>query len=76
MEEIEILTTQIGEFVFTEIDNVERIEYEEGAGKLTAFTINMEKGTSYTLIIRKNGSRWERAAREMSWGRPHDTSQV
>ena len=51
MSETEILTTQIGELVSTEIEEVENVEYTKDNGELTAFTIVMKSGKRFILAI-------------------------
>ena len=53
MSEVEILTTQIGEFVSVEMDDVERVDYTSESGGLTAFTIVMKNGRRYVLAIKE-----------------------
>ena len=48
------MITLIGEFVYTEIDDVNCIEYvNEKNGRQTAFIIKMENGQQYTLEIKE-----------------------
>ena len=51
MSETEILTTQIGELVLTEIEEVERVEYAKDNGELSAFTIVMKSGKRFILAV-------------------------
>lgn len=48
------ITTLIGEFVYTEIDDVNSVEYtKDENGEPTAFTIKMESGKQYTVEIQE-----------------------
>jgi len=47
----EMLLTQIGEFVSSEVDDVNKIDYKKENGELTAFTITMESGKKFMLTI-------------------------
>ena len=51
--EIEILMTTIGELVYTEMDEVDKIEYAKD--KLSAFTIVMLNGKRYMLELKPVG---------------------
>jgi len=51
--EIEVLTTIIGEFVATVIDEVDRVEYAKDNDKMTAFTILMNSGNRYSLAVKE-----------------------
>lgn len=53
MTETEKIITQIGEFVYTEIDDVNRIEYTKDKDELTAFTVFMENGKRYAVHIKE-----------------------
>lgn len=53
MNEAEKIIVQIGEFVSTEMDEVNRIEYTKDKEKLTAFTVHMENGKRYTVHIKE-----------------------
>ena len=49
MSEAESIFALIGEFVYTEIDCVDRVEYAKEKNELTSFTIVMENGNRYAL---------------------------
>jgi len=51
MSEVEKLTTEIGELVSMEIDEVEKVEYTKENDKLVAFIIFMKSGKKYLLAI-------------------------
>jgi len=51
MQEIEKLTTHIGELVATEIDGVEEIKYIKNDIALVAFTITLKNGKSYLVAV-------------------------
>jgi len=51
MSEAEKITTLIGEFVSTEIEDVKEVKYTKEKEKLTAFTIIMKSGKQYILAI-------------------------
>ena len=51
MKEIEKLITYIGEFVYTEIDDVEDIDYTKENGQLVAFTIYMRNKKQYLITV-------------------------
>lgn len=53
MTEAEKLTTAIGEFVYSEIDDVNRLEYTKDKDGLTAFTTVMENGKRYAVNIKE-----------------------
>lgn len=54
MNAFEIITL-IGEFVSTEIDGVDSVEYaKEQNGDPTAFTVQMESGKRYSVEIKEN----------------------
>jgi len=53
MIEIEKLLTQIGEFAYTEIDEVSRIEYVKEKDILNMFIIIMDSGKQYSLEIKE-----------------------
>ncbi len=53
MTEAENILTQIGEFVYTEIDQVDQIEYAEENGILIAFDIIMENDKQYSIEIKE-----------------------
>lgn len=52
MTEVEKILTQIGEFVYTEIDEVNRVEYTQRENILTALTIVMKSGKEYIVEIK------------------------
>jgi len=51
MQEIEILTTHLGELVATEIDDVKEVEYIKNDIALVAFFITMHSGKSYLVAV-------------------------
>ncbi|MCL2375744.1 MAG: hypothetical protein FWC82_04395 [Firmicutes bacterium] len=51
MNEIEILTTHIGELVAVEINDVQAVEYVKDNGELVAFIIVMQNGKRYLLAV-------------------------
>jgi len=54
MQEIERLTTLIGELISIEINEVYKVEYAKENKKLTDFTIIMQNGKHYLLSIKEN----------------------
>lgn len=53
MTESEKILTQIGEYVYTEIDEVNRVEYIKEKDIMTGFTIVMENSKEYTVEIKE-----------------------
>ncbi len=51
--ESEKILTQIGEYVYTEIDEVNRVEYIKEKDIMTGFTIVMENSKEYTVEIKE-----------------------
>ena len=50
---VESLATQIGEFVSTEIEDVNRIDYiKNDKNELTAFVVVMENGKQFVVEVR------------------------
>ena len=48
------MATLIGEFVYTEIDDVNSVEYTNAEnGEPTAFTVKMENGKQYTVEVKE-----------------------
>ncbi|MFA5676526.1 MAG: hypothetical protein WDA65_08415 [Christensenellales bacterium] len=52
MDESESIIIQVGEFVYTEMEEIIQIEYTKDKDKLTAFTVFMDNGKRYSIHIK------------------------
>ena len=51
MKDIEKLTTQIGEFVYTEIEKIKDIDYIKENDEFIGFTAIMQSGKQYLIAV-------------------------